>query len=404
MRSADVTILWESNEQLVANVKVALGGDVTVVSGAPTAQRAVLGDAHVNLLVIGPGVGLDPALEVAANIRLERPEAGVVLMRSRLDVSVLSDAARAGVREVVSADDLGALTDACRRSQQLSARLGAATGEVAEGRLVTVFSAKGGCGKTTVSTNVSAALARQGARVLLVDLDLAFGDVAIALGLDPARTSADAVAMEGHLDPDGLASVVTRHQSGLDVLAAPKHPSDADAIKPALVNEVLRVAKRLYDVVVVDTPPAFTEHVMGAFDASDLTITLATLDILAVKNLKLALETMDLLGLPSELRMVVLNRADTGNGLSIADVAAAIGRDVEAQIPESHEVSAAANRGVPIVLQSPKHPVSVAIRALATGRVLPPDPATEAARTGRRADRAARALFRRRPEPASAEA
>jgi pilus assembly protein CpaE len=143
---------------------------------------------------------------------------------------------------------------------------------------------------------------------------------------------------------------------------------------------------------------------MGAFDASDLTITLATLDILAVKNLKLALETMDLLGLPSELRMVVLNRADTGNGLSIADVAAAIGRDVEAQIPESHEVSAAANRGVPIVLQSPKHPVSVAIRALATGRVLPPDPATEAARTGRRADRAARALFRRRPEPASAEA
>jgi pilus assembly protein CpaE len=399
-----MTILWESDERVVANVKVALGGDVTVVTGAPTAQRAVLGDAQVNLLVIGPGVDLGSALEVADNVRLERPEAGVVLMRTRLDVSLLSDAARAGVREVVGADDLGALTDACRRSQQLSTRLGAGTRDVAEGRLVTVFSAKGGCGKTTVSTNVSATLAKQGARVLLVDLDLAFGDVAIALGLDPARTAVDAVSMAGHLDADGLASVVTRHSSGLDVLAAPKHPSDADTIKPALVNEVLRVAKRLYDLVVVDTPPAFTEHVMGAFDASDLSVVLATLDILAVKNLKLALETMDLLGLPSDLRMVVVNRAGTGNGLNVADVAAAIGRDVEAEIPESQDVSAAANRGVPISLQSPKHPVSVAIRALATSRVLPTDPEVQAGRARRRAESASRSLFRRRSEPATADA
>jgi pilus assembly protein CpaE len=142
---------------------------------------------------------------------------------------------------------------------------------------------------------------------------------------------------------------------------------------------------------------------MGAFDASDLSIVLATLDILAVKNLKLALETMDLLGLPEELRMVVINRADVGNGLSIADVSAAIGREVEGQVPESHDVSACANRGVPIVLHSPKHPVSVALRTLATTRVLPAAAAPEADRAGRRAERGSRSLFRRRAATAEAE-
>jgi pilus assembly protein CpaE len=396
-----VTVLWEPDEQVVANVKVALGGDLTVVDAAPVADRAVL-DPQVSLLVIGPDVDVSSALVVAGNLRLQRPEVGVLLMRRRLDVGVLSEAARAGVREVVPADDLGALTDACRRSRQLSARLGAATGEATEGRLVTVFSAKGGCGKTTVSTNVAAVLAKQGARVLLVDLDLAFGDDAIALGLDPARTMVDLVPMAGHLDADGLGSVVTRHSSGLDVLAAPKHPSDADAIKPVLVNEVLRVAKRLYDLVVVDTPPAFTEHVMGAFDTSDLSLVLATLDILAVKNLKLALETMDLIALPEDLRAVVLNRADTGNGLSAADVAATIGRDVDAQIPDSNAVSAAANRGVPIVLDSPKHPVSVALRTLATTRVLPPAAEPGGERARRRAERKSRARLRRRAAEAEA--
>ena len=387
-----MTILWEPDEQAADAISVALDPQTSVVTSAPVATRAVVGDERTALLVVGPGADFDSALSVAEDIRLERPEVGVILLRRRLDVAVLRDAARAGVREVVSADDLSMLTDACRRSLELSARLGASIGPVADGRIVTVFSAKGGCGKTTVATNVAATLASDGHRVLLIDLDLAFGDVAISLGLDPERTIADLVPMAGHVDAPGLKTVLCRHPSGLDVLAAPKHPRDADAVHPPLVAEILRVARRQYDLVMVDTPPAFTEHVLAAFDTSDLAVTLATLDIPAVKNLRLALETMDLLGLPQELRMVAINRADRGNGLSIADVAAALHHDVECEIPESSEVSAATNRGVPLVLHAPKNPVSVAVRQLATTRVLPP---TEEPARGKRSA-GGRSLFRRR--------
>lgn len=391
-----MTILWEPDEQSVESMRIALDPRTTVVSSAPTATRAVVGDDRASLLVIGPGADIDSALTVAEDIRLERPEVGVILVRRRLDVALLREAARAGAREVVGADDLSLLTDACHRSLELSARLGGNPGEVMDGRLVTVFSAKGGCGKTAVSTNVAAALASEGRRVLLIDLDLAFGDVAIALGINPERTIGDLVPMAGHVDGAGLATVLSRHSSGLDVLAAPKHPRDADGIHPPLVAEILRVARREYELVVVDTPPAFTEHVLTAFDASDLVVALATLDVPAVKNLRLALETMDLLGLPPELRMVAINRADKGNGLSIGDVSTALGHDVEWQIPESCEVSAATNRGVPLVLHAPRNPVSLALRSLATTRILPSPEGAGAARPSR-------SLFRRRTADRIAE-
>jgi pilus assembly protein CpaE len=141
---------------------------------------------------VGPDIDLAPALELTSALHLERPHVGVVLLRRRVDVGVLNQALRAGVREVVNPDDLSGLTDACRRSTEVSRRI---TGSLAnapekrqEGRLVTVFAAKGGCGKTTMATNLAVSLAVDGRRVCLVDLDLAFGDVAIALQLVPSRT------------------------------------------------------------------------------------------------------------------------------------------------------------------------------------------------------------------------
>ncbi|MGN6252197.1 MAG: AAA family ATPase [Marmoricola sp.] len=401
-----MTILWEPDNRVVENVKVALGDTLAVVDTAPAASRAVLGDGDVSLVVVGPDVDLSLALDLAEQLRLERAEVGVVLMRGRLDVALLGDAARAGVREVVAADDLSALVAACRRSQELSVRLGAtASSRLAEGRVVTVFSAKGGCGKTTVATNIAAGIAAAGtARVLLVDLDLAFGDVAVSLGLDPDRSIVDLTSTTGHLDADGLSSAVTHHSSGLDVLAAPKHPSDADLVGPTLVGEVLRVAKRRYDLVVVDTPPAFTDHVLASFDTSDLSLILATLDIPSIKNLRLALETMDLLGLPEDLRRVVINRANVGNGLTVRDAADAIRRTVDAEIPESRDVPAATNRGVPLAIHAPKHPVSVAVRTLVGSELLPHGKQSPKPRGRRAADRISRSPRRWRSTAARAEA
>ena len=366
-----MSILWEADATSADNLRLVLGAGMSVVDSGPAATRRLGEDRRESLLVVGPDIDLTAALSVCEQLRLERPEVGVVLMRRRLDVTILGQALRVGVREVVSADDLGSLRDACERSLELSERLGA-TGDGApthDGRVVTVFAAKGGVGKTTVSTNLAAELASNGSRVLLLDLDLAFGDVGIVLGLRPDRTMSDVVAMAGHLDEQGLASVVTPHESGLDALCAPSLPADADRIPGSSITEVLRIAKRMYDFVVIDTPPAFTEHVLAAFDASDVSILLATLDIPAIKNLRLTLDTLDLLGHPRDSWVVVLNRSDTKVGLTADDVSSALHRPIALQIPNSLAVSAAINRGVPIVLDDPKHPVSSALKALARNHV-----------------------------------
>lgn len=369
-----MAILWHNDPRAVERYAMAVGESLHQVESAAMASRVLQSDPGQRLILIGPDVDLDAACELAEVTRVDRPEAGVVLLRRRLDVTLLAQALRAGVREVVPADDLTAVAEACRHSRDLTTKLAGSSGAAAghEGRIVTVFSAKGGVGKTTFSTNLGAYLAATGSRTLLVDLDLAFGDVAISLQLLPERTMTDVVAMSGHLDDPGLASVVTRHPvSGLDTVCAPSEPGEADRILGPTVGELLRVAKRTYDFVIVDTPPAFTEHVLAAFDVSDQIVLLATLDIPALKNLRLTLDTLDLLGSPQESRVVVLNRSDAKVGLRPDDVVTSIKQDIAVMVPSSVDVPASVNRGVAIILDEPKHAVSLAMRQLVDQYVRP---------------------------------
>lgn len=367
-----MTLLWDNDLGAADRYSYAVGGDITRLDSPAALSRALQESLRENLVLIGPEVDMQAACDLSELCRVERPEVGVILLRRRLDVGLLGQALRAGVREVITSDDLTALADAVRRSREISQKMaGHGADAVQEGKVVTVFSAKGGVGKTTFSTNLSSYLASTGAKVLVVDLDLAFGDVGISLQMLPQNSIVDLVGMAGHLDEQGLESVVTRHESGLDAACAPAEPSDADRIPGALISELLRVAKRSYDFVVVDTPPAFTEHVLAAFDNSDLLVLIATLDIPAVKNLRLTLDTLDLLGSPREDRVVVLNRSDAKVGLKTEDVVTAIRQEIAVMVPNSQSVPASVNRGVPIVLDEPKHPVSVAMRQLADVYVRP---------------------------------
>jgi pilus assembly protein CpaE len=384
-----MAILWHNDPRAAERYSMAVGETLHAVESASMASRVLTADHSERLVIIGPDVDIEHACDLSEITRVDRPEVGVILLRRRLDVTMLAQALRAGVREVVPADDLTAIAEACRHSRDLSLKLvgGSSQSGAREGRIVTVFSAKGGVGKTTFSTNLGAHLAATGSRTLLVDLDLAFGDVAISLQLLPERTMTDVVAMSGHLDDQGLASVVTKHPaSGLDAVCAPAEPGEADRILGPTVAEVLRVAKRSYDFVIVDTPPAFTEHVLAAFDISDQIVLLATLDIPALKNLRLTLDTLDLLGSPPESRVVVLNRSDAKVGLRPEDVVTSIKQDIAVMVPSSVDVPASVNRGVAILLDEPKHPVSVALRQLVDQYIRP------AADTGVR--RETRASFR----------
>ena len=369
-----MAILWHNDPRAAERYSMAVGETLHAVESASMASRVLTADHSERLVIIGPDVDLEHACDLSEITRVDRPEVGIILLRRRLDVTMLAQALRAGVREVVPADDLTAIAEACRHSRDLCLKLVGGAGQpgAREGRIVTVFSAKGGVGKTTFSTNLGAYLAATGSRTLLVDLDLAFGDVAISLQLLPERTMTDVVAMSGHLDDQGLASVLTKHPaSGLDAVCAPAEPGEADRILGPTVAEVLRVAKRAYDFVIIDTPPAFTEHVLAAFDISDQIVLLATLDIPALKNLRLTLDTLDLLGSPPESRVVVLNRSDAKVGLRPEDVVTSIKQDIAVMVPSSVDVPASVNRGVAILLDEPKHPVSVAMRQLVDQYIRP---------------------------------
>ncbi len=365
-----MTLLIESDTQLAESYSFAISGDVRVVEAPAGAHRHLDERPDELLVVVGPSADLALALELAAALQVERPQVGVVLVRRRVDVTVLGQALRAGVREVLTPDDLSALGQACRRSLELSHRMAGATVAGAdaapEGKVVTVFAAKGGCGKTTIATNLAFALSDGRSHdVCILDLDLAFGDVAIALQLMPARTIVDAVQMGDSIDEMGVRSLVTRHSAGVDTILAPLEPGEAERVDVSSVVHLVRMLKRMYRYVVIDTPPAFSEHVLAAFDLSDAYVLLATLDVPALKNLRLTLDMLDLLGYPRSAWLVALNRSDSKVGLDVDEVEKTLRSAVSAQIPSSRAVSASINRGVPIVLDEPGHAVSVAVRDIA---------------------------------------
>ena len=368
-----MTIVCRPGDELIA----VLGDDVLPVDRLDDAHRALMDDPAEDLVVVGPRIAADEALGFAAHLRLERPTTGVILVREHVDVALLTEALRAGVREVVSAGDIASLVAACERSRALSERArselrSADDADPAQrGKVVTVFAAKGGCGKTTIAVNLAAALATvEDQQVCLVDLDLAFGDVAISVQLDPVRTISDALPMSGHLDTTGAASLLTTYRPGLEMLLAPVTPGDAEKIPAGLVGELLTVLRGMFDFVVVDTPAQFSEHVLTAMDLSDHHVLLTTPDTPALKNLRITLDMLDLLSYSHDIRSVVVNRSDSKVGLSTGDVERVVRSPLDVQVPSSRSVPISINQGTPIVIGTPNHPVSQAIVRFAHERLL----------------------------------
>ncbi|MFZ2503787.1 MAG: AAA family ATPase [Nocardioides sp.] len=368
-----MTVIVEADASLVELYRSAIGGESDDVPNVDALSRHVASTPGESAVVLGASVPLDLATEFAEQMRVGRPSLGVILVRQRVDSSVLAEAMRSGVREVVESRDLTSLSDAVRRVHQVATAMRSSAGTAAEpkeaaevnGRVITVFSSKGGVGKSTVATNLAAALTAQSQRVVAVDLDVQGGDLAIMLQLFPTRSLSDLESLRGAIDSSGVLSLLTEHSSGLSVLAAPLHLEARDNVSHDEVALTLQVLKGKFDYVVVDTSPSFDDLALTAFDHSDLLVLVGTLDIPALKNLKMAAGTLDLLNIPRNRWRLVLNRADSKVGLAPAEFEKTLGLSITASLPSSREVLAAVNRGEAIVNSDPKHPVSTAITALA---------------------------------------
>lgn len=320
------------------------------------------------VVVLGPGVPMDSATQLASRMHRSNPTTEVVLLRDRLDTEVYARATQAGIRAVVADHDRETLTIAMERARQTFEATHGPLGEAsaAPAKVLTVFSAKGGVGKTTVAVNLGLALAERGSRVCIVDLDLEYGDVAITLQLVPEHTIAEAAEVEEHVDVGLLETLLTDYQGKLKILAAPLQPDARDRIHPALITRIIQVLRARFDYILIDTAPTLDEHVLHAFDETDECVLVATLDIPTVKNVKMAIETMDLLNLCRGHRHLFLNRADEEVGLAVEKVESLLGLPVTVAVPSSLAVAISTNQGRPILQSKPDHAVSKAIRSFAS--------------------------------------
>jgi len=251
---------------------------------------------------------------------------------------------------------------------------------MANGQVITVFAAKGGCGKTTLATNLATVLHDRGARrVCLFDLDLEFGDVAGVLGLRSERSMADLLSSGpgsdtsyGDLLPAAVLRLMTPYRPGLDCLLAPTRPGEAALIPVSLVSRLLEVLPLLYDFVVVDTPSGFSTQVLAALDAADHHVLVTTPDRPALKNLRATIDMLDLLQYDRTARSIVVNRSDAAADLPDSVLDELVRNPITSHLPSWNGVPASINRGEPLVAADRDHPVSLAIRQLAA-TLLPSD-------------------------------
>ena len=360
-----MTVLFALNQAELEPIKAAISDQITWVKSSQEAHDYLEQNPREMVLIISNSVPRVVVASLARRYRIERPALGILVMRNTVDATTLREALTAGIRDVVPTNDANALLAAYNHSKELSREIAAhdrSDVEVKVGKIILVFGAKGGCGKTTIATNLALALSDSGKRsVVLLDLDLEFGDVAINLGLQPKVTISTASHMHGNLDRSAVSSIITHHPSGLDVVLAPGKPAEAEAVTPELVVDLIQNLRTMYDYVVIDSAPSFSEITLKCFEIADIYELVTSLDLPSLKNLNLAVNTLDALGFPRSKWRLILNRANAKVGLTPKDVEELLGLKISTAIPSSGAVAAALNSGKTMWETQKDHPVTDAI-------------------------------------------
>ncbi len=329
------------------------------------------------VIVLGPSFAGSPELAAVEQLLAARRDVGAIMVTNELSTEMLQRALRSGVKDVLQAPiEPAQLAEAVARVASglvMAAPVPAvptlgdagAGGEV--GRVITVFSTKGGAGKSVVATNLAVTLARRASRpVVLVDADLQFGDIAVMLKLSPQHTVVDAVSSLDRLDLPLLQSLLIEHQgSGLLILPAPLEPAFADQIGAPEMVRIVEMLRTFCEFVVIDTPAYFNDVVLGLIEVSDDVLLVAGMDIPNIKNVKIGLQTLRLLNTPMEKLRLVLNRANSKVKLDVGEVERTLGIQAQSLIPSDVVVPQAVNKGEPVVLSAPRSGVTQAINQLA---------------------------------------
>jgi pilus assembly protein CpaE len=359
--------------------------DVAGTAGSGEEAIKLAMDLRPDVIVMDinmPGMDGVAAAEVI-NQRL--PTTPIIMMSVHGEAESLRRAMLAGAREFLvkpfSGDEFSTSIKAVyerelARRAQMAATLpavataigsGALSGDIEDHQVIAIFSPKGGAGRTTIATNLALALQKEtGGRVCLVDANLQFGDVGVLLNLNPKNRSVIDAVEGGEPDSDIIDSVVVDHSTGIRVMLAPPSPEGADLVTAHYLRKIVDRLRVTHDYVVVDLPAALTDHSLAVMDAADTIVVLSALEITTIKNVRLFLEVADQLEYDRGKIRLVINRADSAQGIRIGDVEASIRRPIDGSIVSDGRLAVlAVNRGVPFVVSHPEGALSRDIFKLA---------------------------------------
>jgi pilus assembly protein CpaE len=345
--------------------------DITVTGSVGSGEEALslASQTPVDVLLLDINMpGMD-GIATAEQLSLRVPGASIIMRSVQGEPDYLRRAMLAGAREFLvkpfSSDELTAsIRNVNQRERQkldraASTRPGPPTNGHAEpvqthnGQVVTFFSPKGGVGRTTLAVNFAvAARTELGKKVALVDGGLQFGDCGVLLNLNPKNQSIADVAREmASGDLETLESTLVDHSTGVRVLMAPPSPEMAELVGPDHVSKIIAALRQTHDLVVVDCSPLLQDVTLAFLDASDVILTVLTLEITNIKNIRQFLALVEQLGYPEGKVQLLLNRADSGYGIRLHDVESSIGRKIShSVVSDGRTVVYALNRGVPFVV------------------------------------------------------
>lgn len=358
-------VLADQDPEFAKEIKLALSDTKDIKIAAVTRSfnhlLPLIEEHHPTVIMLGPNLDTRSVSDtLAANEELFADDCFIIFDPAEGD--------KIEVPENITSERLSPplhQADLLEAIERMTENFTAPAGE-GNGKIVTVFSTKGGVGKTVIASNLTVALiGRPFERVVVLDLDLQFGDVGVMLNLQPKHTIYDCTTVSDELNPELMNKFLTPHSSGAQALLAPLQPEYADLVSAEDVKNVLDTLKSRADLVVVDTPPTFNDHVLTLLDETDIVLLVATMDIPSIKNIKLCLQTLKSLQFPETKVMLVINRADENVGLKLNEVEESLHTVATATIPSDRRVPLSINRGVPVVIDAPKSAAAKSLTRLA---------------------------------------